>query len=133
MDNILKVVKLKSGMELKINPAPFEVSESLFRAISEEMKNMKIESELPDVNFFKDIFCQGISSDKIRACTWACMDHALYNGLRITKDTFTPVAAREDYLEICFEVVKENIAPFTKNLYAQFSQVVGILKKSLLS
>lgn len=130
----LRIVKLASGAELKISPAPFEVSEALFQVMMEEGKSLTVNSkEEIDVNLFKDLFCMSLSSKKIRDAVWACMDKALYNGIRITKDTFEPVKAREDYLQVCFEVAKENISPFSKTLYAQFSQVVEVLKKIILA
>lgn len=125
-----KEVKLPSGAVLKITPSPFSVSRALFQALLEELKALKLDPDAEvDVNLFKDIFCVGVSSKKIEACLAVCMRKVTYNDLKIDDMTFEPVEAREDYLAVCFEVTKENIQPFTKSLYAQFSQVKELMGK----
>ena len=122
---------LKSGAKLEVTLADFEKSRALYQAMLEEIKDLKVNfDDQIDVNFFKNVFCAGFSSKKIETCIWACMTRATYNGVKITKDTFEPEEARGDYFDIQFEVAKANILPFTKNLYAVFSQIKDLLGKS---
>ena len=102
---------------------------------------MKFDQEAEmDVNFFKDIFFKSISSKKIEASVHECMKRCTYKpkdeqaGSRIktVSETFEPEKARGDYIEACFEVMAENIRPFTKGLYAalkpKFQEIVTSLR-----
>lgn len=118
-------VVLPSGAKLKITPSSFAVAKDLFQAVTEEMKGLSISSSTEiDINLFKDLFCSGLSSKKIEKCLWECMKKATYNDLKITEDTFEPVEARQDYLQVMFEVAKENISPFMKSLFASFGDIL---------
>jgi hypothetical protein len=125
----VKVIALPSGAELKIDVAPFAVAKALYQSILEEMKAVQIDPEQEvDVNLFKDLFCVSFSSKKIELALKECMKRAIYNGARITDETWEPVEARDDYLKVCFEVAKENIAPFVKSLYAEYSHLQEMLR-----
>jgi hypothetical protein len=118
-------VVLPSGAKLKVTPSSFAVSKELFQSVSEEMKSLNISSTTEiDINLFKDLFCTGLSSKKIEKSLWECMKKATYNNLKITEDTFEPVEAREDYIQVMFEVAKENIAPFMKSLFASYADIM---------
>jgi hypothetical protein len=122
-------IKLQSGAELAITLAPFEDSKNLYQALLSELKVLKVEYNTEiDVNFFKDIFCVGFSSKAVEAALWKCMSRVTYNDLKVTKDTFEVEEARQDYFDVCFEVARANIAPFTKNLYAKYESVRAKLK-----
>ena len=121
----LIVVKLNSGAELKITPAPFAEARELYQAILAEGTVMNFDpNQEIDVNFFKDVICVGLSSKFIEEKLWSCMRRCRYKGLKIVEDVFEPVAAREDYMEVMFEVTKANITPFTKSLYAQYGHLL---------
>lgn len=126
--------KLPSGAILKIGHTPFEVSLALNEAIVEELKNVVISSDMEMATLYKDLFCMGFSSQKIKACLWKCFERCTYNSgkgdLRIDHQTFEPMEARQDYAEVCMEVAKYNIAPFVKSHFAKFSQVLETLKAS---
>jgi len=94
-----------------------------------EGKQLKVDAkdEL-NVNFVKDIFCTLFSSDNIEQAVWACMDRAIYKGLKIDKDTFNSAENRVDYMAICKEVAMFNIAPFTKSLYAEFEPLLKMVE-----
>ena len=126
-------MKLPSGAELEITLAPFSDGRSLYQALLEELRPMKMDDQAEvDVNLFKDLFCAGFSSKKVESALFACMKRCTYNGVRIVDvdAIFEPETAREDYFSVCFEVAKRNLTPFTKDLYAKFSQVQGLLKSS---
>ena len=50
--------------------------------------------------------------------------------LKIDKDTFEPVENREDYIQVCLEVIKENVAPFLKSLFAEYRQFMLSIPKN---
>lgn len=115
---------LPSGAKLKIQPAPFAESKALFQAILEEMASLKLDMEAEiDGNFLKDLFCVGLSSKKIDAALAPCVRRCLYNGQKITDDLFEDEKARGDYIDVIYEVAKENVLPFTKSLYAQYKRL----------
>lgn len=129
-----KSVLLPSGAELKIDVAPFVDSKNLYQVIAEEMKSLKIVgADEVDYNFLKDVFFTAVSSKKIEAALEACMKRATYKGLKIDKDTFEPVEARQDYLEACFEIMVENVSPFTIALMQKYAHLIEMIKKSFLA
>lgn len=128
MEKLIEVA-LPSGAKLAFNVAPFAEAKALYQAGLEEMKSLSLNDHAQvDANFWKDIFCVGLSSKKIEAALNVCLGRATYNGHKITNDTWEPIAAREDYMVVCFEVAKENILPFTKSLYAKYSHILEALK-----
>lgn len=121
-------MKLPSGAELDIKIAPFEKSTALYQSIAEEVRGVTFTASTEiDVNFKKDLFCTFLASKKIEAALWECLAHCRYNKAKITKETFEPVEARQDYLDVCYHVGEENIRPFVKSLYAEFSIILGAL------
>ncbi len=125
-------IDLPSGKVLDISTSPFADSRALYQAVLEEVKGLDIDPKTEmDVKFFKDLFCIGLSSKKIESALEKCFDRSTYDGKRITKDTFEPIEAREDYLDVCFHIAKENILPFTKSLSARYSHILEALKSGL--
>lgn len=124
----MKEVKLPSGAILKITPAIFEVSKALYQQVLKETKDIKMGAGTDLASAYKDLFCVGFSSKEIESCLWECFKHCTYNSgkgdLKITKDTFEPVTARDDYMTVCMEVAKENILPFVKSLYAEYAPLL---------
>lgn len=119
--NEMKEIILKSGRKLKISLAPWKDARELYQAVASELIAVKADPKQElDTNFIKDLFCTMLASKKIEAALWLCMKRCLYNGERIQEETFEPAEAREDYLDICAEVAKENINPFAKSLYAEY-------------
>ena len=134
----MKTVKLPSGAVLKITPAPFAEARALYQAVMEELKSIKLDPTADvDVNLYKDLFCAGLASKKIEACLWECMKRVTYDSgpgdFKIDGSTFEPVEARQDYLQVCFEVAQENIEPFMKSLYAQYAKILGTVQSVLAS
>lgn len=122
--------KLPSGAVLKITPAPFAEAKALYQACLEELRGLHVDPhEELDVNLFKNLFCVGLASKKIEAALVPCMKRALYNDLKIDEQTFEPIEARQDYVVTCFEIAKENIAPFAKSLYAEFSPLLAKIQE----
>lgn len=126
-----KELKLPSGATLKVSPSTFENSKALYQAILEEMKTIPIGTSTEMASVYKDLFCLGFTSKKIESCLWECFKKCQYNSghgdLKIDKDTFEPIAAREDYLTVCMEVAKENTLPFVKSLYAEYGHALRMI------
>lgn len=132
----MREVKLPSGAVLKIGVAPFETSRSLYQVVLEEAKAILVTTKLEMASVYKDLFCIGFSSKKIENALWECLKYCTYNNgktgeLKIDKDTFEPISAREDYLNVCIEVAKDNIAPFVKSLYAEYEQALQMILNDL--
>jgi hypothetical protein len=129
-----KDIVLSSGAKLHITLSPFATSKTLYQAVLEEIKELKLDANAEvDVNLFKDFFCAGFSSKRIEAALNECMKRVTYNGVKITEDTFEPVDAREDYMTVCLEVALHNILPFTKNLTQQYSRMLDLVPKNPVS
>ena len=127
----MKEEKLPSGAVLQIGLSSFADSKALYQAVLEECRMVTIsglgKSEM--ANLYKDLVCIGFSSPKIEKALNECFKQCLYNNgtgaLKIDKDTFEPAEARQDYMNVCLAVLKENINPFVKSLYAEFGHLIG--------
>ena len=125
-------VSLPSGAELEMTLAPFLEGEKLFSATAECLKKVKIdgnadvEDMTSNINNLKDVFLSCITSQQMKDAMLGCLKRCTYNGQRITSwDIFDDVKAREDYLPVCWEVVKFNLTPFTKSLFSKLSGLIG--------
>lgn len=128
----MKEVKLKSGRVLRLGLAPFRDSKALFDAICLEVKGNSLDPRMEvDINFIKDTAMGLIASEKVFGCIQVCMAKCLYNGQRIDEQTFESVEGREDFLEICMHVTKENVLPFMKNLSSKFAPLMKELGLNL--
>ncbi len=124
----MRDVKLPSGATMSVAPSPFGVSKALYQALLRELKTLVIRSDAMQADLYKDIFCLGFSSPVIEACIEECLKKCLYNGARFDSNTFEPLAARDDYMKVCVEVVKENTLPFVKSLYAEYQLITGMIE-----
>lgn len=129
----MKEVTLKSGKILRIGLAPFATSKNLFDAICTEMRESNIDAKQEvDVNFIKNALFGLLSSKQVELALNKCLERCVYDGSKIIpEETFESEAAREDYLEICFEVSKANVMPFMKNLSSKFAPFLSELGLNL--
>ena len=124
-------VSLPSGAALEMTLAPFLEGERLFSATAECLKTVKVdglntEDLTTSFESLKQAFLACITSKELKEALLACLKRCTSNGQRITSwDLFEDINAREDYLSICWEVCKFNLAPFTKNLFSKFSMSLG--------
>ena len=128
-----QIVSLPSGAELEMTLAPFLEGDRLLTATAECLKGLKISGQEDIDNFssIKDAFLSCLTSQAMKDAILGCLKRCTYNKQRITSwDIFDDVNARGDYLTVCWEVVKFNLTPFTKNLFSKFSGVSGIGKMS---
>lgn len=122
-------VSLPSGAELEMTLAPFMEGERLFSATAECLKSVKLDGNadmrdvVGDLNGLKDMFLTCLTSQSMKEAILACLKRCTYNKQRITSwDIFDDIKAREDYLMVCWEVVKFNLTPFTKNLFTKLNE-----------
>ena len=132
-----KKVSLPSGAELEITLAPFMEGERLFSATAECLKSVKIDGNMDvenfasNINSMKDAFLSCLTSFDMKEAILACLKRCTYNKQRITSfEIFESVDARQDYLMVCWEVCKFNLAPFTKSLFSKLSGLVESAKTS---
>lgn len=119
------------GTEVKINVADFITSMKLKKAVVEAVKESGIDVASIDLDNLKmgaiesiiQIILTADCSDKVEEAIFKCLVRCTYNGEKITKDTFEPVEAREDYYEIVIACLKENLAPFFGPLFLKFSEL----------
>lgn len=129
----MREVILPSGAVLKIGAAPFVDAKELYQAVLREVRGVEGTTY---TDIFKELVCIGFSSPLIEKCLLKCLERCTYNAasgegagvdLKITTDTFEPVERRDDYMKVCAEVVKENVLPFGKSLYAEFQNYRSML------
>ena len=132
-----KQVSLPSGAELEMTLAPFMEGERLFTAVAECLKSVKFDGDkdvqdlTSNLNGLKDAFLSCLTSKDMKDAILACLKRCTYNKQRITSwDIFESIEAREDYLSVCWEVCKFNLAPFTKSLFSKFSGLLESAKTS---
>lgn len=129
----MREFKCPSGAILKVSAAPFADAKRLYQALLKELKTVKFFSKEEMFNFFKDLLCSGFSSELIDEALMPCLQRCTYNHGRgdhkIDKDTFEPAETREDYTSVLMEVTKENVTPFAKSLFAEFSRLVALVEK----
>lgn len=128
MANLSKT--LPSGASLEASMGSFEECENLLTAVAEEAEaiNIKIgegfqgiqsffEGSVSSdvVNTLKNVFCGLLRSKKVKDALRPCIGRALYNGQKITAETFEPEEARQDYLPAMREILFFSLAPFFKN------------------
>ena len=128
----LNKVSLPSGAELEMTLAPFLEGERLFTAVAECLKSVKVDGKTDvqdltsNINSLKDAFLSCLTSQAVKEAIMACLKRCTYNKQRITTwDVFDSLEARQDYLAVCWEVCKFNLAPFTKGLFSKLSGLIG--------
>lgn len=126
----MKEVQLPSGSILEIKDTPFAESKALYQSILEELRGVKLNAQLDHIDFIKDMLCMGFSSKKVEVALNVCLQRCLYNGLKIDKDTFEPVKAREDYSKIYISVIEENITPFLNGLSVELNRLLDLVPGS---
>ena len=131
-----KKVSLPSGAELEITLAPFMEGERLFTATAECLKSVKVDGKTDvqdltsNINSLKDAFLSCLTSQDMKDAILVCLKRCTYNRKRITNwDVFDSIEARQDYLAVCWEVVKFNLTPFMKSLISKLSGLMETQEK----
>jgi hypothetical protein len=90
-------------------------------SIDLDFKNLKIEAIQKIIN----ILLEADSNDDFEKAVFNCLKRCKYNDLKITRDTFEEIEARENYYEIVTKCIIENLSPFIKPLVSLYTQQVG--------
>ncbi len=122
-------VSLPSGAELEMTLAPFLEGRKLSKAIANCLKNINVDSNTEleaNINTLKDVFVECLTSQEVEDSILLCLKRCTYNKQRVTSwDIFEDANARQDYIPVCWEVCKFNLAPFMKSLFAKLSTYLG--------
>lgn len=127
--------KSESGAKVVINPADWRDAVALKSAIAKELSKSDLSidietiSKSQDITEFVKLFLVLDSSDVVYAAVFKCLIRCTYKGEKIEEATFEDLEAREDYYEIVFNCIKENISPFFKGLRSRFSQLLQTMAK----
>lgn len=117
-------ITLKSGSQLQLGMAPFGDGTRLLKTVARELAAVNFDLDLvnfaelsgKDINVLKNAVFQLIQSDAVEAALMKCAAKSLYNGQTIIATTFESENARQDYLPVVWEVMKENLRPFFAGL-----------------
>lgn len=123
----MREVELPSGAKLRLAPAPFADAKALYQALLVELKGVPMAGSVAVQESLKMAFCLGYSSPVVEQNFWKCASRCLYNDEKITLDTFEPVERRGDYMKVVGQVIKENVDPFVKSLYADYATVLAMM------
>lgn len=125
MANLMKT--LPSGATLEATLSSFEECDRLFSAVMQEAELVKFEiggefqgfqkmmesgvsGEM--INTLKNFVCRLVRSEAVKAALTPCLGRALYNNVKIDKETFQAEEARQDYFAVLREVLWFNLRPF---------------------
>lgn len=120
----MKEVTLPSGAVLKIRTAPWAEAKALFKAISKMGRGTSLGGAADVGDFVKDLLFGGFSDPEVEKCLAICLSRCTYNDgaadVKIDDTTFENEKSRQDYVSVCMEVIRENVGPFAKSLYAEW-------------
>ena len=135
-----KEIILPSKAKLTVNIVDFELAERLqdafLSALHQKGINLDIDlgnisgKDIKNVDDLKSLAAENsafisviiekviqiIINKELKTILYETMLRSLYNGQKITKETFEPVESRKDYYHVCFHVLLENLSPFFVNL-----------------
>jgi len=129
----MREIKGQNGAKIVINASSMKNVKRLRQCIAKELLKHKIDlgntSSLTDIantlkdnlpkliNLLKDVLLGMEISEEFETVIYACLSDCTYNNIQIREQLFDDIPeAREDYDRIILEVIKENLAPFTKGL-----------------
>lgn len=129
----MRELKGQNGAKIVINASSMKNVKRLRQCIAKELLKHKIDigntntitdiantlkDNLPKlVNLIKDVLLGMEISEEFETVIYNCLADCTYNNICIKEQLFDDIPeAREDYDRIILEVIKENLAPFTKGL-----------------
>lgn len=127
--------KAPSGAKVVINPADFEAAMELKSCIMHELSKADVKVELSSLTTESDLtdivklFATIDSSKAVQNAVFDCLVRCTHNGEKITRQTFDDVNNRQDYYDIVFNCIKENLTPFVKSLRLWFSTIMQSVSK----
>jgi hypothetical protein len=136
----MNTVNLKTGATLEIQPADFpiawELTQACFREFGGSIGDMAGGSVNDLLN--KDInpiqlmgaILKLLASKEVSKLMWPCFASCIYNGERVTPQTFDSEKARPDFLPCVVELFKANVLPFIRGLDLSSITSTGLPSKS---
>lgn len=112
-----RIVNLPSGAKLSVGLADFTDAKNLLQAYLRATNQVEME----DGATLMTAFTASLASKEVDDCLWACFAQCLYDGLKITQETFSSKKARSDYMTVCLEVEAENLNPFVMSPASELS------------
>jgi len=107
-----KIIKTNNGaIEVSLQDSDFATSNKLRAIFTKSVKKQgyKLE-ELGNVETIEVLDC----NEELQEILFKCLERCTYDGVRITKETFEPISARQDYYEIMLACLGINYDPFFK-------------------
>lgn len=125
--------------DFKFHDADFLTAMKLKKAVVGAIKESGVDIARIDINNLNmgsiDAIGQMIlaadSSEKVEKALFVCLERCLYNGEKVTAETFEPVEARKDYYEIIIECLKGNLGPFFEPLFLRLKKLLEQPKISI--
>ena len=124
-----ETLELKSGNHAELSPASFAAASDLRRVLARELAGttFNFSGDLgalmaKDVSAIMNVICQLVASEAVEKGVFKCLERCLYNGQKITRDTFEKPESWPDFLPIAVEVVKMNVLPFFSGLNLSLSE-----------
>jgi hypothetical protein len=119
-----------NGANITINASSFGDALLLKKEAVKIIKKSNIDIASIDLDFKNlkiiiNILLEADSNDDFEKAVFNCLKRCKYNDLKITRDTFEEIEARENYYEIVTKCIIENLGPFIKPLVSLYTQQVG--------
>ena len=92
----------------------------IFNAIPKE-KNIDVMQVL-EASPIIDALISVLTSEDVEEYVWQVLERCLYNGQKITRETFDPEKNRGDFIIVASRALWENVRPFWLPLISQFSE-----------
>lgn len=108
----MSILTFSNGSKADIKVLPFEQAMNLKNIFLKSISDSNLSPNEPLVKLYAHID----SLPEFNKVVMNCLERCLYDGKKITIDTFEPIEARENYYEIVLELLKVNITPFFKGL-----------------
>lgn len=125
----MKEITLPSGSVLKIGHIPFDLSNSLKKAVIKEVRSIPMVSNRQLMDLYKEYLCAVIASEEVERCLWECMKRCIYNNgrgdLKIDKDSFETPEGRIDFTDIQIEVGQDCLLPFGPALWRVLQRMLA--------
>ncbi len=112
--DFLTAMKLKRAVTVAVKESGVDIT-------SIDLDNLKLAS----INAIGQMVLAADSSEQVEKAVFVCLKRCLYNGEKITPETFEPIEARKDYYEIIIECLQGNLSPFFEPLFLKLKKLLG--------
>ena len=125
--------KAPSGANVEATLSDYSTSFDLMKAVLRAARKGGVGSKLPEdlqlsdlakiaysnistLGGLADIVIDVITSTEVEVLIFKCMERCVYDGEKVTRDTFEKEERRGDFLFVAYEVGKINLRPFLSHL-----------------